>query len=487
MLRRSVAIVASILLLAGCTAAPPVPTLESDTLPEQQELSWQSCNDSFECADMVAPLDWLSDTGEFVNIRLMRARGTGDLPPILVNPGGPGSSAITWMRDGYQSLGTEWLRSNFQVVAFDPRGVGESTAVQCTDMALKDEVLYGISEFEFGSDEDIAYAEQAMAEFAASCQETGPSLGYFNTQQTARDMDLIRQLLEVEKINYLGFSYGTVLGATFIALFPQSVGRFVLDGAVDPTMEPAAKLIGQVRGFDNALRAYLEDCLSYALCPFDGDVDSALRQIAEFMQEREQFPLPTDSDRELGISATLAGVIVTLYSDQSWVYLTQAFEEAFAGDGTTFLWLADFYNDRDPNGGYLTNINEANYAINCADDSQFSVSEDRDEEIMAASPVFGKYFSYPADSCSGWPRGIGMQKLDYTQQLEIGPLVIGTTGDPATPYEQAVSLTELLDGAKLLTLEGEGHTAYGQNSCIDALVDTYLAGGDLGVGELTCF
>jgi pimeloyl-ACP methyl ester carboxylesterase len=391
------------------------------------------------------------------------------------------------MRDSYQTIGTDWLRSNFQVVTFDPRGVGESTAVQCSDDELKDEVLYGISEFEFGSDEDIEYAEQAMADFAASCQETGPSVGYFNTQQTARDMELMRQLLGAEKLDYLGFSYGTEIGASFIALFPQSVGRFVLDGAVDPTMDPETKLIGQMRGFDNALRAYLEDCLTDLFCPFEGDVDSALEQISDFMLARESEPLPTDDNRELGISATLAGVIVTLYSEQSWVYLSQAFEEAFAGDGTTFLWLADFYNDRDPGGGYLTNINEANYAINCADDSQFGVSEKKSKEIMAASPVFGKYFSYPVDSCIGWPNGIGLQDLDYAQTLEIGPLVIGTTGDPATPYEQAVSLAQLLDRAKLLTLEGEGHTAYGQNSCIDTLVDTYLSGGELGSGDLTCF
>lgn len=486
-MRRSAIWLASLFILAGCTAVEPIATLDPETPPEQQQLSWQVCNDNFECADVIAPLDWTADTGEFVSIRVMRAQGTDQLDPILVNPGGPGSSAIAWMKDNYQTIGTDWLRSNFQVVAFDPRGVGESTAVKCSSVQLKDEVLYGISDFPFGSDQDIEYAEQAMADFAASCQETGPSVGYFNTQQTARDMELIRQLLGAEKLNYLGFSYGTELGATFIALFPQSVGRFVLDGAVDPTMDPATKLIGQMRGFDNALRAYLEDCLPDLFCPFYGDVDSALEQISNFLLERESVPLPTDFDRELGISATLAGVIVTLYSERSWVYLSQAFEEAFDGDGTTFMWLADFYNDRDPKGGYLTNINEANYAINCADDSQFSVSEEKNEEIMAASPVFGKYFSYPADSCIGWPKGRGMEKLNYAQDLQIGPLIIGTTGDPATPYEQAVSLAELLDGAKLITLKGEGHTAYGQNSCINTLVDSYLAGDDLGTGNLTCF
>jgi len=486
-LRLRAIVLATTLLLTGCVAEASAPTLAPDTAPGDQGLNWSDCNDGFECAEIAAPLDWTSEDERYISIKLMRKEGTEDLEPILINPGGPGSSAISWMRDGYEGIGSEYLRSNFQVVAFDPRGVGESTPITCTDDSIKDELLYGISQFEFGSDEDIAYSEQALRDFAESCQLTGIPLGYFNTQQTARDMDLIRDLLGLEKLNYLGFSYGTQLGATYTALFPDRVGKFVLDGAIDPNLDPSTKLLGQVAGFDKALRAYLADCLHWEFCPFTGNVESAMAQISAFMLQRQEEPLPTDGDRELGISATLAGIIVTLYSQASWDYLSQAFDDALAGDGTLMLWLADFYNDRDPAGGYVSNINEANYAINCADEAFGSEGEDRTEEILQASVVFGKYFAYPMDSCAGWPGGIGGVELDFTRTLSNGPLVIGTTGDPATPYEQAVALADLLDGASLLTLRGEGHTAYGTSSCIDSLVDSYLAGNDLGDGDLSCF
>ncbi|NDA13472.1 MAG: alpha/beta hydrolase, partial [Actinobacteria bacterium] len=350
------------------------------------------------------------------------------------------------------------------------------------------ELLYSNSGYEYGSEQDLVVSEALMLEFAESCQTRGPSTAYFNTQQTARDMDLIRELLGMEELNYLGFSYGTELGANYAALFPDRVGKFVLDGAVDPTMDSSTKLLGQIRGFDGALRAYLTACLDTpAYCPFDGDIDSAMARIAGFLQAREVRPLETTIDRELGISAALAGMIVTLYSQDSWIYLSQAFDEAFNGDGTFFVYLADFYNDRDPDGGYISNINEANFAINCADDAVTEAGPDLDQEIREASVVFGRYFAGPDISCTGWPEGIGMQSLDFSVPLANSPIVIGTTGDPATPYQQAVSLAEILDGAKLLTLKGEGHTAYGDNSCIDSLVDAYLEGQDLGEGDLTCF
>ncbi len=477
-----------LLVLTACTAPEPVAELEPGQEPQEQALSWEECNEVFECAYIAAPLDWTSENNETISLSLMRYQGTGDREPILINPGGPGSSAINWMRDGYENIGSSWFRENFQVIAFDPRGVGRSTPIMCSDEDLKDELLYSNSGFEYGSDEDIAFSENLMLAFAQSCQETGPSTSYFNTQQTARDMELIRELLGIEELNYLGFSYGTELGATYAALFPDRVGKFVLDGAVDPTMDSSTKLLGQIQGFDAALRAYLTACLDTPLyCPFEGDVDSAMARIAGFLQAREVRPLETTIDRELGVSAALSGMIVTLYSQDSWIYLSQAFDEAFNGDGTFFVYLADFYNDRDPDGGYISNINEANYAINCADDAVTEEGPDLDEEIRSASVVFGRYFSGPDISCLGWPEGIGMEDLDFSVPLANGPIVIGTTGDPATPYHQAVSLADILDGAKLLTLEGEGHTAYGDNTCINSLVDAYLEGQDLGEGNLTCF
>lgn len=472
------------LALTGC-AGLEGPAPRPTGAVEEQQLNWSDCSDGFECADIFAPLDWTAETGEFIQVKLMRKIGTESLPPILVNPGGPGSASTKWLREGYDTLGTNWLRENFQVLAFDPRGVGESTAVECTDDALKDQVLYGQSPFPYGSEEDIQFSEEQIQRFAESCQQTGPSPAYFNTQQTARDMELIRILLGQEQLNFLGFSYGTELGTTYAALFPDRVGKFVLDGAVDPNADSGTQLLGQIRGFDQALRAYLTDCLQQASCPFSGDVESAMAVIASFLKARETVPLPTDSERTLGIQPAIAGMIVTLYSQESWEYLSQAFDGAFDGDGTIFLLLADFYNDRDPEGGYLTNINEANFAISCADRAAQAERKELSAEIAQASVVFGRYFSYPDLSCTGWPTGIGMQKLDYSVELANQPMVVGTTGDPATPYESAQALAELL-GAQLLTLRGEGHTAYGSNGCVNSLVDAYLEGVDLGSGDLNC-
>ncbi len=479
-------LLACALTLSGCAAIDQIVPAPTPTgAVDEQDLIWSDCSDGFECAKIFAPLDWTAETGEFVQIQLMRKIGTEDLPPILVNPGGPGSTATKWLRDGYDTVGTSWLRENFQVLAFDPRSVGESTAVECTDLELKDEVLYGQSPYPYGSEEDLEFSKELVKRFAESCQKSGPSPAYFNTQQTARDMDLIRILFGQEQLNFLGYSYGTELGATYAALFPDRVGKFILDGAVDPNADPGTQLLGQVRGFDKALRAYLADCLTQTACPFSGDVDSAMGVIASFLQARETVPLPTDSERTLGIQPAISGMIVTLYSQESWQYLSQAFDGAFDGDGTIFLLLADFYNDRNPDGGYLTNINEANFAISCADRAVAPERKELSVDIEKASVVFGRYFSSPDISCTGWPEGIGMEKLDYNVELANRPMVIGTTGDPATPYEQAQALAELLDG-QLLTLTGEGHTAYGSNRCVNSLVDAYLEGLDLGTTNLNC-
>lgn len=474
------------LVLTGCTAtSSPSPSQQIQDGADfyEQQISWSGCDVGFECATVVAPLDWLQDGEQLVSIALVRKSETENLTPMLVNPGGPGSSGVDYLVDGYETLGTSYLRSNFQLIGFDPRGVGKTSPVTCSEDEAKDRLLYEHVPHPFGSAEYLEYARLVGSEFAASCQAQEFSTAYFNTQQTARDMDLIRAVLGLETLNYLGFSYGTQLGASYAALFPDRVGLMVLDGAVDPTIDPSTKLVGQIKGFDKALEAYLVDCLKQSFCPFKGDVQSAKAQIANFLLARESSALPTFENRELSLQAAIAGIIVTLYSQQSWQFLSQAFSEAFQGNGSTFLLLADFYNDRDPEGGYLSNITEANYAISCSDDWLWPEVPDLSAEVLQASSVFGRYFASDDFGCEGWPQGIGMQKLDYTIPLANGPLIVGTTGDPATPYSQAVALSQLLDGATLLTLEGEGHTAYGSNECINELVDSFLSGKSVAGAE----
>lgn len=452
-----------------------------------QVLNWTDCESGFECATMVVPLNWLEPSGEYLAIALTRKSGYDLLPPLVINPGGPGASGVSFVQENFDGIGTANLRKNFQLIGFDPRGVGQSEPVTCLDVNLKDQLYYGQSPYEFGSSEDIAWSRDLVEKFAKSCQTIGFDLAFFNTQQTARDMDLLRQLLGLEKLDYLGYSYGTELGAVYTALFPQNVGKFVLDGAVDPTLGAGATLLNQVVGFDKAFDAYLVDCLSHQGCPFEGDLASAKLQVENFLSGLESRTLPTDFDRELGVTAAIYGIIAALYSQESWIYLNQAMDEALQGDGTTMMMLADFYNDRDSSGGYLSNINEANTAISCAD-SRVSDAESvyLHEQILQASELFGKYFSYPELSCVGWPEGKGLIEVDFTRPLSNGPLVIGTTGDPATPYVQATALSELLDGAKLVTYVGEGHTAYGSNDCVNEYVEEYLAGNPLAEVDLKC-
>ena len=474
-------LVATLLLLTGCTEATPSPEeqISQGASFEDQTVMWESCEGSFECTEILAPLDWQDQQGEIISIALVRKSGTDQLPALLINPGGPGSSAVDYVVDNFASIGTPYLRANFQLIGFDPRGAGKTAPVTCGSDETKDRMLYEHVPFAFGTAEYLEYSNQIYAEFAESCQSATGLSAYFNTQQTARDMDLIREVLGQEQLNYLGFSYGTELGANYAALFPDKVGLMVLDGAVDPTLDPSSTLVGQIAGFDKALEAYLEDCLTQSFCPFSGDVESSKARIASFLIARESTPLPTFDDRGLALQAAITGIIATLYSTESWSFLSQAFEEAFEGNGSTFLLLADFYNDRDPEGGYLSNIIEANYAIGCSDRALWGDLPDRSAEVRQASQILGRYFSAEDTSCDAWPEGTGMQKLDFTVPLANGPLVIGTTGDPATPYEQAVSLSELLNGATLLTFVGEGHTAYGSNDCVNETVDRYLAGETL--------
>ena len=488
-MRRSALALSALLVLSGCTAQIPGPIeqVESGVDFSDQQISWEPCDSGFECSAVAVPLDHLNPDGQVFEVALIRKAGTQNLAPLLINPGGPGASGVDYLRDSYDSVGTEKLRSSFQLVGFDPRGVGESAPVTCGDLDLKDQIYYGESGFPLGSDQDIEVSKDLLTRFAASCQESGFDVAFFNTQQAARDMDVIRSALGVEKLDYLGFSYGTELGATYIALFPDRVGRFVLDGAVDPTLSAGESTVNQVAGFDKAFRAYLADCLEQDACPFAGSEDNALKRVDQLLTDLQTTKLASQYDREVGITVALYGIFAALYSQASWPYLTQAFEEAFQGDGSTLLLLADFYNDKDPEGGYLSNINEANTAINCADErvatEDFALVK---QSAIDASQVFGKYFAFPELGCIGWPKGKSMVELDYNVDLAQGPLVVGTTGDPATPYQQAVSLSKLLSGATLLTFKGEGHTAYGSDSCVNEHVEKYLLGGNLTTSELRC-
>ena len=491
-----------VFLLSGCVSvesqsdARPsfiTPPVTPATVSEyyDQELKWESCYSDFECAYALAPLNWSEVNEKFIQLALLKKNSEGTEEILLLNPGGPGVSAVSWLKDYYSSIGTNRLKAAFDFVTWDPRGVGDSSAVRCADEDLKDEYLYGQPVGGLNSEADIEAATAVYKNLVKDCiAGTGDLLAFVGTDQSARDMDLIRALLGQSKLNYLGYSYGTELGAKYLALFPENADRFVLDGAVDPTMDDIQTQILQAEGFEKAFSNYLADCLKDADCPFTGSLQDAKSQAAKFLLERESSTLPTEIEgRALGVWGALTGIVAALYSQQSWGMLTDAFQAAFAGDGSDLQFLADLYNDRYIDQGYITNLIDANLAISCADSKNIEGKYDLDEinrQIMELAPTFGRYFEASDVGCEDWPKAPTLIDYDYLVKLEKAALVIGTTGDPATPYEQAGSLVGLLGDARLLTFEGEGHTAYPGAICVNDAVDSYLIDSKVPNRNTTC-
>jgi pimeloyl-ACP methyl ester carboxylesterase len=305
-------------------------------------------------------------------------------------------------------------------------------------------------------------------------------------------MDVLRAVLGQEKLNYLGYSYGSLLGTTYATIFPDRVGQFVLDGAIDPTVSDEQQTLFQIEAFEKALMAFLEACEQYTDCPFTGFVEGDLETIREFFLELESKPLPTQSGRELTIWAAVTGLIMPLYSESYWPYLATAFDTALNnGQGDVFMLLADQYNDRSDDGTYSTNVLAANYAISCLDSRSstniFSMRR-QNSALLEAAPTLGRYWQFGALRCESWPFEVKQGPVSYKATGAPRILVVGTTGDPATPYAQAQALAgEILDDAFLLTYNGEGHTIYGQQvDCVDDVVDEFFLTAKLPETDPIC-
>lgn len=448
-----------------------------------QEPEWTECG-SFECATVQAPLDWDEPDAGSIDLALRRAPATGAadarIGSLLVNPGGPGSSGVDFVEYAQQVF-SERLVSAYDLVGFDPRGVGRSSAVSCGDPATVDAFLTGDLPVE--DEESLEAAREVVRTFGEECAEaTGPLLEHVDTISAARDVDLLRAVLGDERLHYAGFSYGTFLGATYAELFPENVGRLLLDAAVDPSNGTEELVVGQAVGFEEALRAYVEYCQGGPGCPLTGDVDDGMQQIADLLDQIEARPLRAGQGQELNATMAFYGLIVTLYADETWSYLTLALEEALEqSSGAIFLELANLYLERSPDGTYESNSMLAFNAINCLDYPSEEISYDELDELArvveAQAPTFGRDFVMSA-GCETWPVDSVREPAPVTAEGAAPILVVGTTGDPATPYEWSVSLADQLSSGVLLTWEGEGHTAYGRaGECVTDAVDAYLIEG----------
>lgn len=429
------------------------------------------------------PVDWSEPTGDTLKLAVAYHRATNAKPlgSVIFNPGGPGSSGVDWIKDSVDQLGTQELRDNFNLVGFDPRGVGASEPkIKCLSAKDTDSFLYGEAGWELGSAADIADTNAKVKQFTDACvANTGDELGFVDTVSVAKDLDVIRAVFGDEQINYLGFSYGTLIGATYAELFTNKVGRMVLDGAINPLVSDAEQNVLQLKGFDQALKNYLTNCLDSSDCPFSGTVAEAEKQIAKLLRSLELNSLPTESGRELTVWGAVTGIIMPLYSDSWWPALSQGFDEALNGDGSTLLALADTYNERNEDGTYASNLMEANVSVSCLDSRQPADDASmraQNELVLATSSTLGRYWQFGALTCAQWPYPVAKHPDTYRAAGSKPILVIGTTGDPATPYSQAVDLAnEVLENGHLVTFNGEGHTAYGQdNACVNEAVDDYF-------------
>lgn len=496
------AAVLATLVLAGCVPSFLVPRPDTSTPTGEsvsaelepfygQVVEWERC-DALQCATVEAPLDWSDPAAGSIELALVRSVASGErLGSLLVNPGGPGGSGFDFIADSLDYAVGQPLREHYDVVGFDPRGVNRSTGVACFDPAEMDEYLYSLPEHPRGTDEWIAEAEAGTAAFGAACLErTGELLGNVDTESAARDMDLLRAVLGDERLNYLGYSYGTFLGATYAELYPEKVGRLVLDGAIDPSASDFEVTKAQSVGFESALAAYLEDCLGTAECPFRGSVDGAMGEVRGLLDAADRSPVRGADGRMVGADVLLTAIIFPLYSQDSWPYLSQMFASFMQGDAELALQFADLYNGRNPDGSYEDNSTEAFRSINCLDyeyQSDVAVMRERAAELEAAAPIIGTFMSFGDVACASWPEQGDRPRTEIHAAGAPPILVIGTTNDPATPYAWAVALAEQLDEGVLVSYEGEGHTAYNKsNSCVNDAVEGFLVDGTVPAEDPRC-
>ena len=459
----------------------------------KQKLAWAPCKDKpqMQCADVKVPLDYKKPDGKTITVAMAKVPAANGKPvgSLFVNPGGPGESGIDLV-SGADKIFSKALRDQYDIVGFDPRGVGSSTAVDC----VSDAELAKIADTDVdlstpeGRQTDKAITEQE----AKGCQEkSGDLLPYLGTESAARDLDVLRGLVGDKKLNYFGFSYGTSLGGMYANLFPKKTGRLVLDGALDPQFGGARMGYEQTIGFEKAFERYAEYCVKGGNCPLGSSVDAAKKKMRALFDQAFKKPFPTaDPKRPLNRNMLKYGVMLAMYSTAYRPYLDTGLSQLIKNnDGSFLLGWYDLASGRQ-GGKFRNNSNEARTAINCADypASSPSVTKRYQEKLKKEAPLFGAGSGgEETDLCSLLPYHPKSNPGPYTAKGSAPIVVIGTRHDPATPYHWAQALHKSLSNSVLLTWEGDGHTAYGRgSSCIGSAVDKYLLTGEVPKDGLVC-
>ncbi|WP_405623009.1 alpha/beta hydrolase [Streptomyces sp. NBC_00076] len=503
------------LLGAGLPARPSDGSEPDVSRFYHQKVTWAKCEgvdmpEDLQCGKVTVPLDYTKPRGATLDLALARYRATGPSHgSVLLNFGGPGSAGVAELAAGGDDFMD--LTNGYDVVSFDPRGVGRSSPVSCGDVPT-DSVLLT----DGGSDVDVTDDPKAMLEHvrraAASCaKHSGQVLPHVGTVNASRDLDVMRQALGDKKLNYLGFSYGTRLGAVYAAQFPEKVGRLALDG-VDTLTEPLSEQgVAGAAGQQRALEDFVNWCVEDIACPLGTDARSAREEVVRLVASLDQDPVPTDFGEDFTGQDLVGALSQALYSEELWPSLERALASlvedgdtrallGFLGSGSAFR--ASGVRVGDGTHGALVdqddvppdNLPAALMAINCADDPDRPDADriTRDlgrlrAEYEQASAVFGRYRLTEYLMCYGRPKGTDYIREEVRDVRTAKMLLVGTRGDPATPYRWTVETARRLgDSAVVLDNKGEGHTGYASSKCVHQKVVAFLLYGSLPPDGSSC-
>lgn len=447
-----------------------------------QSLDWQNCYDGFECATFKVPVDYEKISKATFTLRVLRHSASNKrsrIGAILVNPGGPGGSATDYAYNAESIVSSE-ISSKFDIIGFDPRGINGSEPIRCLTNSEEDAFLS--ADASGGNASKVRELIAISEDFAAKCNKSaGAKLGHYSTFEAAKDMEVLRNLLHEKKLNYLGKSYGTYLGTLYAALYPKSVGRMVLDGAVAPNISPKEQGLAQAIGFDKALDNYLKSQKKFKIT-----------DITKLLDKAATDPMKSKNGRLATQSLVITAIAQSLYDSKSgWKDLTNSLEIAIENENPkAILELADRYNNRDSSGNYYSNQNDISIMISCLDWQENRTVDQMvsDQAVFKSkSPIFGPYLSFASLSCKYWEAKPKLPTVDLNRISTSPILIIGVTQDPATPYKWAQTLAKSFRNAELLTLKGEGHTGHNRgNKCIDSAVDIYFLTGNIPSKGLFC-
>ncbi|MEU9104691.1 alpha/beta hydrolase [Streptomyces xanthophaeus] len=500
------ALAAALLSTSACSDEGDGKKTKAGGAKEAEPLEWGGCEapsiaqgggpapgKDWQCATLDVPLDYAEPEGATVPIALIRAKARKKderIGSLLFNFGGPGGSGISTLPGAAKEY--EALRARYDLVSFDPRGVGRSAPVRCQDDKQLD-AYYAQDSSPETPQEEKAFVDNIRAYQKACEKNSAKILPHVGTENAARDMDRIRQALGDDKLHYFGISYGTELGGVYAHLFPKNVGRAVFDAVVDPTATSEEGALGQAKGFQLALGNFAQDCVDRGdACRLQGSTAKEIEaNVMKLQKDLEAQPIAGIGDRQLTQSAATNGIAQALYSKELWPLLEQGLDEADGGQGQLLLALSDALNGRDQQGHY-SNIGAANTAINCADSKErYTLEQTKAQlpEFRAASPVFGDFLGWAMMGCTNWPVPGAWTAPDVSAPGAAPIVVIGNTGDPATPYEGARKMVERLGpgvGVEL-TYEGEGHGAYNSGDpCVQKAVNSYLLDGKVPAANSVC-